>query len=178
MSYDFIETFTNKQYYFLDPKPEQVCIEDIAQALSMNCRYSGHIKEFYSVAEHSCIVSDKVLDLTGDYQLAFDALLHDASEAYLTDIPRPIKPHISNYKEIEIISESCIQKAFGCRPMNGLIKHIDTNIVRDEAEQLFRNVPSWASDYEPVGIAVKCLSPKEARNLFLERCDDILNKIK
>lgn len=178
MNYPYIETFTNKQYYFLDPKPEQVCIEDIAQALSMNCRYSGHVKEFYSVAEHSCIISDMVLDLTGNSQLALDALLHDASEAYLTDIPRPIKQHIKNYKDIELISEKCIQKALGCNSMNGLIKHIDMHIVRDEAEQLFQSVPFWVYDYESVGVTVNCLTPKQAKIEFMKRYEDIKEKLK
>lgn len=169
MSYNFIETFTNKQYEFLNPQVDQVCIEDISQALSMICRYSGHVKSFYSVAEHSCIVSDKVFALTGDYQLAFDALLHDASEAYLTDIPRPIKPHLNNYFDIEVLSESCIQKALGCNPMNDLIKRIDTNIVRDEAEQLFVSVPSWASDYELVNITVESMPPEKANSEFMNR---------
>lgn len=169
MSYNFIETFTNKQYHFLNPSESEICIEDIAQALSMSCRYSGHVKRFYSVAEHSCILSDKVLELTGDKRLAYDALLHDASEAYLTDIPRPIKPHLDNYFDIELLAEKCIQSALSCRPMNYLIAMLDTNIVRDEAEQLFVSTPSWASDYKLVGIKVKGLNPDEAKSEFMKR---------
>lgn len=178
MIYNFITTFTNKQYEFLNPKVDQVCIEDIAQALSMNCRYSGHVKSFYSVAEHSCIVSDKVLELTGDYQMAFDALLHDASEAYLTDIPRPIKPHLKNYFDIEALSEKCIQKALGCNPMNELIKHIDTNIIRDEAEQLFISTPSWAGDYELVNIKVASMPPEKAKLEFTHRYNKLKSLLK
>lgn len=169
MSYDFIETYTNKQYHFLNPSVDEICIEDIAQALSMSCRYSGHVKSFYSVAEHSCIVSDKILELTCDRQLAFDALLHDASEAYLNDIPRPIKPHLKNYSDIEALSEKCIQDSLGCRPMNDLIASIDKNIVRDEAEQLFLSVPSWVKDFTSVGVKVAGLSPNYARFEFMSR---------
>lgn len=173
MSYDFIETFTNKQYHFLNPSESEVCIEDIAQALSMSCRYSGHVKRFYSVAEHSCILSDKVLEITGDESQAYDALLHDASEAYLTDIPRPIKPHLDNYFDIELLAEKCIQSALKCKPMNDLIARLDTNIVRDEAEQLFVNVPSWASDYELTGVKVKGLNPEQARAEFMRRFNEL-----
>jgi len=173
MSYDFIETFTNKQYHFLNQSESEVCIEDIAQALSMSCRYSGHVKRFYSVAEHSCILSDKVLEITGDESQAYDALLHDASEAYLTDIPRPIKSHLDNYFDIELLAEKCIQSALKCKPMNDLIARLDTNIVRDEAEQLFVNVPSWAGDYELVGIKVKGLNPEKARVEFMKRFNEL-----
>lgn len=173
MSYDFIETFTNKQYHFLNPSESEICIEDIAQALSMSCRYSGHVKHFYSVAEHSCILSDKVLELTGDKLLAYDALLHDASEAYLNDIPRPIKPHLNNYDYIELLAEKCIQSALSCRPMHHLVRKLDTNIVRDEAEQLFVSVPSWTNDYELVGVTVKCLTPEQARAEFMKRFNEL-----
>jgi len=169
VSYDYIGTFTNKKFHFLNPSVEEVCIDDIAQALSMNCRYSGHVKEFYSVAEHSVLIADLVYKLTGDQQQAFDALLHDASEAYLTGVPRPIKPHLTGYMTIEAKAEEVIQQAFGCRPMNDLIKEIDTHICGTEAKQLFRVVPSWCDDFEPVDIEVRCWSPERARAEFLDR---------
>lgn len=169
MSYNYIETFTNKQYHFMNPSVSEVCIEDISQALSMSCRYSGHVKSFYSVAEHCCIISDKILDLTGDKSQAYDALMHDASEAYLNDIPRPIKPHLDNYLSIEGMAERCIQKALHCNPMNNLIAELDKNIVRDEAVQLFNSIPSWVNDYESIGITVLSLTPEDAKREFLSR---------
>lgn len=169
MSYDFIGTYTNKKFHFNNPSANEVCIADIAQALSMNCRYSGHVKEFYSVAEHSVLIADLVYKLTGDKYQAFDALMHDASEAYLTDVPRPIKPHLQGYMEIEAKAEAVIQQAFGCRPMNDLIRKLDTHICGTEAKQLFLVVPEWCDDYEPVDIEVKCWAPERARAEFLVR---------
>ena len=90
----WIETFTGKEFYFLDPTPDSIDIRDIAHSLAFTCRYTGHSRRFYSVAEHSVLVSYLAVDpLAG--------LLHDASEAYITDIASPIKPHLANYKELE-----------------------------------------------------------------------------
>jgi len=92
----WIETYTGKKLYFLEPKPEQIDIEDIATALSNECRFGGHTKSFYSVAEHSILVATIC-----PAPLALVGLLHDASEAYLRDIASPIKQYLANYKELE-----------------------------------------------------------------------------
>jgi hypothetical protein len=93
---DWMQTFTGMQFWPLDPRPDDVCIIDIAHSLSMLCRYGGHTTRFYSVAEHCCHMCDSA---TVDNKLW--ALLHDAGEAYLSDVIRPIKPFLTNYKEIE-----------------------------------------------------------------------------
>lgn len=167
MSYDYIGTFTNKKYHFLDPSVEEVCIEDIAQALSMNCRYSGHVKKFYSVAEHSVYISELILDKTGDYNKALAGLLHDASEAYLTDVPRPIKPFLSGYHQIETRAEKCIQEKFGVGEMCEYGKHLDHHICGAEAKQLFKSVPEWASDFEEIDVVVEGWTPETAKYVFL-----------
>ena len=83
---DWIQTFTGRAFYVLDPRPEDVDIEDIAHALSMQCRFAGHCREFYSVAQHSVTASWLVPP-----EDALWGLLHDAAEAYVVDLPRPIK---------------------------------------------------------------------------------------
>lgn len=95
---DWICTYTGIKFWPLDPRPEDVCIEDIAHSLSLQCRFAGHTRWFYSVGDHSLRVSDLCLDdpLWG--------LLHDAPEAYLVDLPRPIKRHSllgAEYMKIE-----------------------------------------------------------------------------
>lgn len=87
----WILTFTGRRAWPLDPRPEDICIEDIAHALALTCRFTGHCREFYSVAQHSVLVSHYVSDQGGDAGLQLAALLHDASEAYLPDVARPIK---------------------------------------------------------------------------------------
>src|SRR4051812_6540197 len=83
---DWMQTISGKAFFPLDPRPADVDIQDIAHALAFQCRFGGHVKEFYSVAEHSVRVS-----LICAHEDAKWGLLHDATEAYLSDIVRPVK---------------------------------------------------------------------------------------
>ena len=85
---DSIQTYTGRKFFPVAPRAEDIEILDVAHALSMLCRYTGHTKQFYSVAQHSVLVSRIVPP-----QDAAWGLLHDASEAYLCDVARPIKPY-------------------------------------------------------------------------------------
>lgn len=104
---DWIQTYSGIEYYPLDPRPDEVLIEDISHALSNICRYAGHTSRFYSVAEHSILVSKLVAP-----EHALTALLHDATEAYLVDVPRPIKRFLTNYNEIEQLNWLSIADRF------------------------------------------------------------------
>ena len=116
-----IRTFTGIYMNVFEPTPEMICIEDIAHALSQICRFGGHLPVFYSVAEHSWYCSQLVKP---EHQLA--ALMHDASEAYLLDIPRPIKNQLTNYKEIEHKLMLLIAEKFGFEyPMHNDVKMAD-----------------------------------------------------
>ena len=104
----------NKEFFSpLDPKPENILIEDIAHALSYMCRANGHFKSFFSVAQHSvnCALEGKARGYSKKQQLA--CLLHDASEAYLSDITRPVKHNLANYLEIEHKLQNTIWEKFG-----------------------------------------------------------------
>jgi 5'-deoxynucleotidase YfbR-like HD superfamily hydrolase len=92
----WMQTHTGKRFTPLNPRAEDIDIEDIAHALSNMCRFGGHTREFYSVAQHSVLASELVPE-----HLQLAALMHDASEAYLVDVPRPIKRHLTNYAELE-----------------------------------------------------------------------------
>lgn len=96
-----IMTYTKKMIDPLRPKAELVDIRDIAHALSMLCRANGHFKSFYSVGQHciNCAREAKARGYSRRLQLA--CLLHDASEAYLSDVTRPVKAELPKYKEIE-----------------------------------------------------------------------------
>ena len=96
-----IMTYTKKMFDPLRPKPELIDIQDIAHALSMLCRANGHFKSFYSVGQH-CINCAREAEARGySERLQLACLLHDASEAYLSDITRPVKAELPKYKEIE-----------------------------------------------------------------------------
>lgn len=85
----------------VDPQPQQIRLEDIAHALARICRYGGQLKNFYSVAEHSIYVAHQLYRTTGDKQLALSGLMHDATEAYLGDVIRPVKRLLSDYPALE-----------------------------------------------------------------------------
>ena len=101
-----IMTYTKKMFDPLHPNAELIDTEDIAHALSMLCRANGHFKSFYSVAQHSinCMKEAKARGYSERIQLA--CLLHDASEAYLSDVTRPVKAELPRYKEIEARSQT------------------------------------------------------------------------
>ena len=106
-----ITTFTGRKFYPLDPNPDDIDIEDIAHGLSMKCWYNGHSLHFYSVAEHSWLMSS----LFENPMLRMAALLHDAAEAYLCDVPSPVKrlPMMAGYCEAEDRLQSMIYEKFG-----------------------------------------------------------------
>lgn len=133
MSYDLINidpvirTFTGKWINVFDTDPETIDIRDIAHALSFQCRFGGHLKQFYSVAQHSiwCYEEAKRRNMSKKDQLA--ALMHDSSEAFLVDIPRPIKQKLAEYKDVEDKLMKTIGDLYGFDwPMSKEIKEIDT----------------------------------------------------
>lgn len=87
----WFQTFTGKRFDLLDPKPESICIEDIAHHLALNNRYNGATSVPYSVAQHSVMVSDMLAKLEFNVVTRMAALLHDAHEAYIGDIIGPLK---------------------------------------------------------------------------------------
>ncbi|MCJ7854751.1 phosphohydrolase [Lachnospiraceae bacterium NSJ-143] len=98
---DYITTYTKKHINPLSPQPEDIDIRDIAHALSMMVRANGHFPEFYSVCQHSIHCCEEALCRNMDKNTALLCLLHDASEAYIADIIRPVKRHIPQYIDIE-----------------------------------------------------------------------------
>ncbi|MDD6762111.1 MAG: phosphohydrolase [Clostridiales bacterium] len=97
----YITTFTGRHFYPLKPDYGDICIEDVAHSLSLLCRANGHYKEFYSVADHCIDCAYEALSRgCGDYMALF-CLLHDACEAYISDIPRPVRVDLNGIDEIE-----------------------------------------------------------------------------
>lgn len=163
---NWIQTYTGKQFWALDPRPEEVDIEDIAHSLSMLCRFNGHCKEFFSVAEHSTIMT-KLLYTTNEKKWA---LLHDAAEAYITDIPKPIKNCLPEFKEIEDNILRAIATKFELEyPIPPQIKDADLLMLSTEREILLSEPPEpWRWLPEPVDTRIiQCLSPKEAKEEFM-----------
>lgn len=140
---DCIRTVTGHYVNVFDPDPATICIEDIAHALSHQCRFGGHLPQFYSVAQHSIFCADLASD---DHKLA--ALMHDASEAYLLDIPRPVKLKLSNYKEIEDGLMKLIAAKYGFEyPFHANIKEVDEKMLRIEWNTLMLEKPGGFEVY-------------------------------
>ena len=95
----YIQTYTGRLVNPFDIKEGDISIEDIAHSLSMQCRFNGNTNKFYSVAEHSINVSLILSSMPAKTQLL--GLLHDATEAYLSDIPTPVKKYLPDYLSIE-----------------------------------------------------------------------------
>ena len=166
---DWMQTFSGRQFWPLDPQPGEIFVEDIAHALSMQCRYAGHCLRFYSVAEH-CVLLVRALDRHGaSLHEQRWGLLHDASEAYLIDVPRPVKPHLTGYKAAEATVMAAVVSRFGLLPfaMPPLVHEFDNRIIADERDNLAICVAPWEFDAEPLGVQLRHWSPPEAREAFL-----------
>jgi len=111
-----------------NPKIEDILIDDIAWSLSMQCRYAGHVKAYYSVAEHCIIVSRRLPE-----KLKLAGLLHDAAEAYVTDLPSPIKVLLPGYKEIENVFHAAVAEAFDVDLSDPRVKAADRETFFTEA---------------------------------------------
>lgn len=163
---NWMQVFSGRQFYPLDPRPEEIDITDIAHALSLQCRYAGHCLNFYSVAEHSYHMSHIVPP-----EHALTGLLHDATEAYCIDIIRPLKPHLPGHAEIEANLWSAIAARYGLPPvMPDVVKHYDTAILHAEREQnMFPTDHDWSLPPEKPDVEIHCWDPPVAKRMFLER---------
>jgi hypothetical protein len=175
---NWMQTVSGRQFWPLDPHVDDIDINDIAHALAMQPRYGGHCRQFYSVAEHSYLVSKEV-EMRYGTAPARAALLHDASEAYLVDIPRPIKAHLSNYKQLETALCECIARKYGVPyPWPKEVLEIDERILLDERERLLTKSPAppgdgWPDHLEPTGAVILGLFPDRAKMLFLARFNEL-----
>lgn len=172
----WIETFTGKKMYFLNPKEDMIDIVDIAHSLSLQCRFSGHTNRFYSVAEHSFRVASYLYNTHGNAKIALQGLLHDASEAYLLDVPSPVKQHLKGYHKMEEKLQAVILNKFNTGwPMNTRVKEADTIMLKNEARFLLPSKgESWLHLYptDAENDAVPyCYSPDGACITFLHWFD-------
>lgn len=169
MSTSRIKLLSGGHFDFIDIHESEFSIEDIAHNLSHVCRYTGAVEKFYSVGQHSVIVSYAV-----EKEHALAALMHDASEAFMNDLNTPLKALIPAYKRLEIKVEKEIFKRFGLKfPMHPSIKVADTNILQAENYYL-RGIDNELGPYfKPI----KPWSSARAKREFLKRYEQ-LNKEK
>lgn len=183
----WIQTYTGRAFPVLDPRPDDVCIEDIAHSLSMLCRFTGHTIHFYSVGQHCVLVAEVIRRFQPDNRpLQLAALLHDAAEAYTQDLPRPIK-RLNGirafYKPVEERVEEAIRARFNV-PVEvwgvPAIKVADEMLLRTECRDLMGPLhPAWSRELHPehgttMPERIVPWSPAEGEERFLARFEELI----
>lgn len=171
----YIQTVSGRRFNPLDPDPAEVDIGDIARALSNQCRFGGNCRVFYSVANHSCLVSDLVAERGGDVEAQLWALLHDASEAYLVDLPHPLK-HRSELGRLYAVVEERLQAAI-CERFRlppeppALLKPLDRALLATERRAVATEAWEWPEldGVEPLDLEIEPWLPDRAHDEFLAR---------
>jgi len=168
---DWMQTFTGRQFYPMDPHPNDVDPLDIAHALSLLCRYNGHVTRFYSVAEHCILMSRAVAP---DHALW--ALLHDATEAYVGDMIRPLKRSMPDYRAAEDQVMRAIAARFGIADaMPAEVHEADSRILLTERDALMRpSGHAWGIDgLEPLPVEIIGWPPRVAEREYLARLAEL-----
>ena len=168
------QVYTGEKFWPLDPKPEEVDIKDIAHSLAFQCRFNGHTNTFYSIAQHSVLVSKIVPP-----EQALAGLFHDASETYTGDVISPLKKFLPpEFKEIEKIIEKAIFEHFGIANVNhSEIKKADKISLFTEMRDLMEKPPAkWEDEdlFEPHPEKIISLNPEDAEKEFLERYKELI----
>jgi hypothetical protein len=179
-----ILTYSGQYFDFLNPHLNDYNIRDIAHALSHVCRFAGHTREFYSVAQHSVLVARYVMHRAAPDDIIShgrDALLHDAAEAYLGDITRPLKQLLPDYKVIEAHTEAALFAAFGLSfhsewTMPKIVKHADLVLLATEQRDLMPpHDDEWLliAGIEPLPEIINPWHPEKACREFMKMWDEL-----
>ncbi|MBF0584602.1 MAG: phosphohydrolase [Magnetococcales bacterium] len=170
----WIQTYTGRQFWPMDARPTEIDLLDIAHALSMLCRFNGHCQRFYSVAEHSVHVSQVVAP-----EHARWGLLHDAAEAYLSDLPQPIKRELRAFSVFEEQLQRVIAQRFALPvEMPPAVKQADMVLLATEKAALMTREPVPWDPLPPAldPAMIRSWSPEQAKQAFLERFDQLFNQ--
>lgn len=176
----WIQTASGLKFPLIDINPDAILIDDIAHALSMLCRFNGQCLRYYSVAEHSVHVSYEIAP-----ELAMLGLMHDAAEAYLGDVPSPLKRELRDFRDIEDNLIRAIGVKFGfSHPEKGTeddreLKRADVQLLIDEKVAIMAPEPeAWPPEAPPVKDAgrVECWPPEIAKAKFMERFHELTGK--
>jgi hypothetical protein len=171
-TYTWLQTSSNHEVDFAADEWPVLPIEDIANALANTCRFNGHSNTFYSVAEHSVKMSEIV-----PHELALAALLHDGTEAYVGDVPTPLKRFLGlNIKDLEHKAALAISRGYNVALKDlehPTIKEFDKKILGDEARALMPPHQFWEQFPDRLGVLVEGWPPDVARQKFLDRFNQL-----
>lgn len=164
---NWLSTHLIPKFSFLDPREADIQVADIAHSLSLLCRFGGHISKFYSVAEHSVLVARVLAKQKASKLTQFAGLLHDAEEAYLPDIPSPIKQHMTEALEIYATLQTVIYDKFNLNGADWIqVKDIDRRICITEAKELGLWNKDWADAGPPLETPIFGWTPRKAEREF------------
>ena len=167
-TYTWMQTSSNAEIDYAAAEWVVLPIEDIANALANTCRFNGHCRTFYSVAEHSVLMSQLV-----PQDMALAGLLHDASEAYVSDIPTPLKRFLGDtVKELELKAMQAIARGYNLSVAeleHPTIKDLDKKILGEEGRALMPAHRFWDQFTDRLGLEFNGWTPAEAKKHFLQR---------
>jgi len=162
----WIRTFSGGQVFFFEPERSNIEFKDISHGLSLLCRFNGATKSFYSVAQHSVIVAENVYKETKNKSLAYTALMHDAAEAFISDVPSPFKKFFQDFSECEKRMEIWLAQRFGFGfPFGDLIKKHDLTALSTEMRDLML-VQDNSHLPKPYSKKIHPLGPEASETLF------------
>lgn len=182
----WMQTYKGHRFYVRHPHLTKYDIEDIAHALSNICRFGGHCRRFYSVAQHSVLVADIVRATPGTTLIdELWALMHDATEAYMIDVPTPIKDELPEYRQMEDAVLEAIQLGMDLPALEGgqlpaCVKTADRIALITEAIQLINgDVTQWKAfaTTRPFDAELGQWTPKRAAKEFLLRWESIQRRL-
>lgn len=178
---EYQETYIGK-FYAIDPRVEEVNLEDIAHGLSLICRYTGQCTHFYSVAQHCLNVYRDLEEQGYDLDIQLWGLLHDATEVYISDLPTPFKVEMPEYNAFEKNIEKVIYEKFGLdypdEETYKIIKNSDREVLCNEVELIMRNEGDWASKYphKKIDIDVSFRDMKEVEIEYFNMVKELIKK--
>lgn len=174
----YLQTVSGHWVNPFDPDPDQIELADISRALANQCRFGGHCRTFYSVAQHCVIVSQLIEAEGGSAEDALAALMHDAAEAYLGDLPHPIKHRSSlgaAFIEAEKPLERVIRDRFAIADPSAAIKRIDRALLATERRAFSAERWQWPelAGVESIDLKLEGWPPDEAAEAFLRRFEEL-----
>jgi hypothetical protein len=190
----WLETYTGKKFDPFAPRVEDLCLEDIAHSLARLCRFNGHTVEFYSVAQHAAEMSLQAMEDRLPREVCRWCLLHDAAEAYVTDVPRPIKaglgwqlqgdacgeePYFLSFAAVELVVMRAIAEKFSLPwPMPPVVAEYDLRMLVTEKRDLLRGGGlAWDCPLpEPFARKILPAAPYAAEGLFINVFRELENR--
>lgn len=174
---DYIETYTGMKFYPFSKNAIEVNILDIGHSLSHQCRFGGHCKEFYSVAQHSLLVAEILKDRGANTLIQLFGLLHDATETYMIDLPSPMKKHMPEYKKAENVLHDVIweylELPIPTKEQWEIVKEVDVLLLQFEAKNLL-SFAYWADhSVELPNVDIKEELPSEVKKRFISRYESL-----